>query len=264
MLYARPGVRHVDHQRKVRANRFATGRHHGHPLGVVGLQPVVAVRTVDADFDFRGPVSQRLHAAHLFDQRNVLLGHRIAHRQQRRIGHHRPRAVSSQQFIDRLAQRLAAQVPQRHVKRSDRADHRPAPPGHFRTAVELLPQRLGIQRIGPQQHFLQPQPHAVRAAGANALPCDPGIRVRFADADEPFVGMNLDHQVVLRRRTSGRVVVGNQQHVTIDFGDLHASVGAKLREEIRKGKWSRWILTRRASKGSSFARLRGAFARVAG
>ena len=101
---------------------------------------------------------------------------------------------------------------------------RPAAAGHLRAAVELLPQGLGIERIGAEQHFLQPQPHAVRAAGADALARDPGIGVGLADADEAFVGMNLDDQVVLGRRASRRIVVGDQQNVTVDFRDFHEFV----------------------------------------
>ena len=44
----------------------------------------------------------------------------------------------------------------------------------------------------------------MRAAGADALAGDPGIRVGLADADEAFVGVDLDDQVVLGRRAGRR------------------------------------------------------------
>ena len=131
------------------------------------------------------------------------------------------RPLAAEQPVDGHAQRLALDVPEGHVDRPHGTDQGPAPAGHLRAGVEPLPDRLGLHRIGAQEHLLQAQAHAVRAAGADTLPRDPRIRVRLADPDDSFVGMHLDDQVVLRRGARPGIVIRDQQDVQVDPGDLH-------------------------------------------
>ena len=63
---------------------------------------------------------------------------------------------------------------------------------------------------------------------------DPGIGIGLADTVEPFIGMNDDDNVILRRRARGRVIIRHQQNMGLNPGDLHSS--APFRHEAVAGK----------------------------
>ena len=48
--------------------------------------------------------------------------------------------------------------------------------------------------------------------------------VGLADADEPFVGRDLEHEFVLGRAAGVRALASRQQHEAPDVGDLHGVI----------------------------------------
>ena len=128
--------------------------------------------------------------------------------------------------MDRLAQRLAAEIPQRHVDGAHGMDHHAAPPVHGRAEIELLPQRPDLEGIGPHQHVADGEPHGVGPGRLDAGLGHPGIGVAFADSRHPLIGMDGDDQAVLGRGGEGRVVVRRQQDMAIDAGDAQPRRGA--------------------------------------
>ena len=123
-----------------------------------------------------------------------------------------------------LAERLAAQVVQRHVDRTDRVDHRAAAAVHRGADVEALPQRLDLERVGADQHLAHADAHGVRSRRLDAGSRDPRVDVALADAADALVGVDLDDDVVLCGRRGPDVDVGLQQDMTVDPGDPHVAL----------------------------------------
>ena len=217
-----PGVGHVDHEDQLGPDRAAALGDDLDDRVVVLLQAVVTVGPVDADLQLGGAIAQGLRFLDLVDERVAVILAGPPGRQERGIRGDAPRAVA-QEFPYGHAERLGLDVPEGGVDRPQGTDERPAPPGHLRAAIEVFPDRFGLHRVGAQEHLLQPPAHAVGAAGPDTFPGDPGIGIRLADPDEALVGPHLHDQVVLRGGARRRVVVGSQEDVEVETGDLHLS-----------------------------------------
>ncbi len=125
--------------------------------------------------------------------------------------------------MDRLAHRLAAQIPQRHVDRAHGMDDHAAPAVHGGAEIDALPQIADLEGIGADQHVLDGQSHGVGAGRLDAGLGHPGIGIAFADAGDAAVGVDDDDQAVLGRGGEARIVVGRQQDMAFDVGDLQAA-----------------------------------------
>ena len=77
-------------------------------------------------------------------------------------------ALLSEELPARLPRGLAPDVPEGHVDGADGADHRAAAAVHGAPDVELLPEPLGLERVLPEEHVLEPAAHGVRAGGLDA------------------------------------------------------------------------------------------------
>src|SRR5947209_11753142 len=99
----------------------------------------MAVGTVDADFQLGSFEPQLLGTTDLAKQRLLVIAEGASVWQQRRIGRNVAALGAAEQLINRYAEGLAADVPQRHVNGAQRADQRPPAPGHLRARVQLGP-----------------------------------------------------------------------------------------------------------------------------
>ena len=86
----------------------------------------------------------------------------------------------------------------------------------------LPPEIADLEGIGADQHVPDREAHGVGARRLDAGLRHPGIGVAFADAGNAAIGVDDDDEAVLRRRREARVIVGRQQHMALDVGDLQA------------------------------------------
>ena len=129
---------------------------------------------------------------------------------------------AAEQRMHRLADRLAAQVPERHVDRAHGVDDHAAAAVHRGAEIHPPPELADLEGVGADQHVLDRQAHGVGARRLDAGLGHPGIGVAFADAGDAAVGVDDDDEAVLRGGGEARVVVGRQQDVAFDVGDLQA------------------------------------------
>lgn len=121
------------------------------------------------------------------------------------VDHHALAALAPEQVIDRSIQRLALNVPKRHVNRAYRRHgYWPAPP--VRAAIEILPDIFRVSGIAPDEAgddvFAEIADHRKFAAVQRAV----------AESVDAFVGFYPERDEIASRRADihGRV------------GDLHA------------------------------------------
>ena len=94
-------------------------------------------------------------------------------------------------------------------------------------------------------------------------PRDPGIGVGLADADEPFIGMDLDDEIVLRRTAGVGAIIRHQQHEALDLGDLHARLFPPLAGGAAGGSSERQSARRFSSSSVRWQRMRSPHRRLA-
>ena len=237
-----PEILHIDHQDHVGAQRLA---HRGDHLGmavVALLHAAMGIGPVHGDLGLHRLEAQGLGLKGRFHQGVAIFLEAMARRLQRGIGRHEIPRLVAQQRMDRLAQRLAAEIPERHFDGAHGMDHHAAPPVHGGAEIELLPQRPDLEGIGAHQHFADGEPHGVGAGRLDAGLGHPGIGVAFADPGDALIRMDGDDQAVLGGRGEARVVVGGQQDVAIDAGDLQTR---------------RWAVETRRDGMHEFSRLEG-------
>ncbi len=131
LLRIRPGVSHVHHEHEIRSDGLPAGGNHFDNSFVGFLKRVVTVGTVDANFKFGGGKTHGLSATQFVQQRSAILRQRAARRQQRSIGFNAVLHGAAEQFVNRNAQRLAFDIPERHVDGAHRADERAPASRHF-------------------------------------------------------------------------------------------------------------------------------------
>ena len=236
------GVADIDHEREFgpdgRAHRCD---HLGDPL--VGLaQAHVRVWPVEDDLELRGAEAESPRLEDELDQgRQVLLeGRHLRH--QRRVRPERLVGPLAEELPAGPAGSLAGDVPQGDVDRPEGVHARAAAAGHGRTDVEALPHRRRIEWILPDHHRAEAPIHGVRAGGLDQRPGHPRVQVCLADPDDPFVGVHLDDDRVLRRARRVRLEVGIEQNVAVDSRDPHASSGV--------GVVARWATIRQGIRNS--------------
>ena len=88
--------------------------------------------------------------------------------------------------------------------------------------IDLPPQLADLEGIGADQHVPDRQAHRVGARRLDAGLGHPGIGVAFADAADAAIGVDDDHETVLRGGCEGDVEVGRQEDMAFDVGDLQA------------------------------------------
>ena len=86
----------------------------------------------------------------------------------------------------------------------------------------LPPQIADLEGIGADQHVPDRKAHGVGAGRLDAGLGHPGIGIAFADAGHAAIGVDDDDEAVLGRGGEARVVIGRQQHMALDVGDLQA------------------------------------------
>ena len=126
--------------------------------------------------------------------------------EQRGIGRDARLRGAAEQRIAGLAQRLAAQVVQGDIQRAQGVDH-------ARRAARSWPSRRTASPTAPP-HRADPGPSSI-SVRPRPIVCVPGASIQaraiqgltshLADAGQPLVGMDLDHDIVLRR--AGRAIV---------------------------------------------------------
>ena len=131
-----PALVDVAHQFDVGADRLA---HPPHALDLLGGRGVA------------GQGELRLHLAEALvleppGRGDDLVERQVAPQRAARIGRH-PLARPAEQFPQRLAERLAADVPQRDVDRRQRQGEHPGRPGAARRGAQLGDDRLDAQRV---------------------------------------------------------------------------------------------------------------------
>ena len=100
------------------------------------------------------------------------------------VDHHSGAALATKQVVDGCLQRLALDVPERHVDGSDRRHgHWPAPP--VGAAIEILPNVFRLERIAPDQARDQMVGQVRRHGQLTA------IQRGVAESVDAFVGKNL-------------------------------------------------------------------------
>ncbi len=232
----RERVLHVDEQRHLGADRLA---HRGHDLGralEALAQADVRVGAVERDLRLDRAEAE-LARAHGPRAQRVAVGVEAGDLGlQRRVRRDVLHLGAAEQLVAGLAERLAAQVVERHVDRADRVDHGAPPPVHGRADVEPLPQALDVEGVGADQDLAHADAHGVRAARVDAGAGDPRVDVALADPADALVGVDLDDDVVLRGRRGADVDVGLQQDMAIDPRDPHAR---------SPSRWPPWTLERR-------------------
>ena len=160
----------------------------------------------------------------LLAERRDGLGHllgRVRH-QPRRVGADALVADGAEQLADRLARRLALEVPERDVEAADRVDRDAAPADVVDAAVHLVPEPLDVVRVLAEQELAQAVRDRVRARGVDERGDGLGRRVDLADAGEPLVGVDQDDEVVLAAVGDALVDSGLPQDDGLDIGDLQA------------------------------------------
>src|SRR6185437_16984193 len=78
------------------------------------------------------------------------------------------------------------------------------------------------------------------------------IGVRLTDADQPFIGMDAHHQIILRGTARFRAIIRHQENEALDIGDLH---GAALSSSAR-GVETDGGSERQTARASSSANVR--------
>ena len=124
------------------------------------------------------------------------LGGRVGH-QHRGVGAHPVAVRRAEQLVDRLAERLALDVPERDVEAADRVDRDPAPAEVDEAAVHLLPEPLDVERVLADQDVAQAHGNRVGARRLDERLDELGRRVDLADARDALVGVDPDDEVVL-------------------------------------------------------------------
>ena len=131
-------------------------------------------------------------------------------------------ADGAEQLADRLAGRLALDVPERDVDAADRVDGDPAAADVVDAAVHLVPEPFDVVRVLAEQELAQAVRDRVRAGGVDERRDGFWRRVDLADAGQPLVGVDQDDEVVLAAVGDAFVDGGLPQDDGLDIGDLQA------------------------------------------
>ena len=98
--------------------------------------------------------------------------------------------LAAEQLVDRLAQHLAADVPQRDVDAADHVGRGAARAGVGERAERLVPEPLDLRRVLADQQLVELADDARDSAVG-----DPGRRGDLAPAGDALVGADLDEEV---------------------------------------------------------------------
>src|SRR5690606_13039274 len=132
-----------------------------------------------------------------------------------RIGAQRTRLAGAEQAPDRLAERLALDVPERDVDRAHRTEHdRSAAFGPEGTPEHAFPDALIVHRIGAEQRSLRHVAHHAGAAGR----ADAVAQADLADAGDAGIGAcaHID-RIPAQDAVPARTVEPDN----VDFDDAH-------------------------------------------
>ena len=127
---------------------------------------------------------------------------------------------AAEQAIDRLFVVLARDVPEGDVAARDGVYSRAEAAVVNRCAIHLVPERADVERILPDERVAQAVGDEVRHRRLDDRLGDVRRRVDFTRADNAFVGVDADDQIVLRAIAIGGDV-GEAEVDRFDFGDLH-------------------------------------------
>ena len=123
--------------------------------------------------------------------------------------------LAAKQVIDRLADRLADNIPQRHLDAGEHADQRNIGPLRIAAPVNVAPNLLDVERVGAEHVFLEHVAHeGLEYARAEARGID------LAEAFDAIVGDQFDKQEIAPAARRGRIA--DDEGFQID--DLHCAV----------------------------------------
>ena len=149
-----------------------------------------------------------------------LLG-RVGH-QHRRVRAHAIAPDLPEELAHRLAERLAADVPERDVDAADRVDPDPAAADVDQAAVHRVPRAFDVERVAPDERRAEAVGDGVGAVLADESGDDVGGGVDLADPDDALVGVHEDDEVVLAPVRDPVVDGRLSEDDRLDVGDLHA------------------------------------------
>ena len=202
-----PAAPDVDHDVDVRPGGLA-GR---------GDELDVAAR-VEAE---RAPAELE-RAVPALDLRRDVAPHRI-----RRLRHERARVdahavaeAAAEQPVDGLAERAADEVVERDVDRRDRVDRGGARAGVRGRLVEVVPDRLDVERIAAEQRLAHADEHRVRRGHVDEGLGDGRRGVGLAVAAHALVRVDADDERVLRA-VGAQLDLGQAEVNRLDVGDAH-------------------------------------------
>jgi hypothetical protein len=114
------------------------------------------------------------------------------------IGAHVARRRVRQQLGDRLPGALAGQIPQRQLGRRNGLRHRAVAADPLRAAIQPMPQRRDVARLGAQQQMRQPLRAGMRHRRLDGGAHDVGAAVALAPAGQPVLRDEAQQEAVLR------------------------------------------------------------------
>ena len=136
--------------------------------------------------------------------------------------------LAAQERVDRLADRLADDVPERHLDAGEDAHERNVGPARVAAAVDLAPQRLDPERIGAHdvalEHVLDHRHDRFRREARG---------VDLAHALDPAGGLKLEEHEVAAAE-GGRRIADDEG---LQLGDLHACFEALVDGDCVLPSW---------------------------
>ena len=136
--------------------------------------------------------------------------------------------LAAEQRVDRFADRLADDVPQRHLDSGQDAHQRNVGPARIAAAVNVAPQGLDPERIGALdmmlEYVLDHRHHRLRAEAR---------RIDLADALDPAGGLELEEQEVAAAERGRRIA----DDEGLELGDFHARLEALVGGDCILPSW---------------------------
>ena len=124
--------------------------------------------------------------------------------------------------MHRLAEDLAREVVQRDVDRRHRVQRDAAVAEMDALLVQVVPDRLDVERIAPDQQLGETLRDGVRRRHLDRRPRDCRSGVALADPVEALVGLDADEERILRPVCT-ELDLGKPKDDRLDAGDAHVA-----------------------------------------
>ena len=144
---------------------------------------------------------------------------RLRH-QRARVDAHAVAEAAAEQAVDGLAERASHEVVERDVDRRDRVDRGGARAGVRGRLVEVVPDRLDVERVAAEQRLAHADQHRVRGRHVDEGLGDGRRGVGLAVAAHALVGVDADDERVLRA-VGAQLDLGQAEVDRLDVRDAH-------------------------------------------